>query len=139
MLTVQNYAGDFGLPTPRLIYRTIKQVFPSCRIFRESPREEANVERWGSDFTNMVIFCRKTPGDITFRRPVPSDFLRSRARQAFLAPQHEVQEREFLDSDETDVLSKNRTGVVSDWHQKSATGHWKIMRSVLPGKIWEQW
>ncbi|UPK96148.1 hypothetical protein LCI18_007083 [Fusarium solani-melongenae] len=134
-----NYAGDFGLPAPQLIYRTIKQVFPSCRIFRESPREEANVERWGSDFTNMVIFCRKTPGDITFRRPVPSDFLRSRARQAFLAPQHEVREQEFLDSDDTDVLAKNRTGKVTKWHQKSAAGHWKIMRSVLPGKIWEQW
>ncbi|KAH7275840.1 hypothetical protein FSOLCH5_005440 [Fusarium solani] len=134
-----NYAGDFSLPAPQLIYRTIKQVFPSCRIFRESPREEANVERWGSDFTNMVIFCRKTPGDITFRRPVPSDFLRSRARQAFLAPQHEVREQEFLDSDDTDVLAKNRTGKVTKWHQKSAAGHWKIMRSVLPGKIWEQW
>ncbi|KAI8723943.1 hypothetical protein NCS52_00251100 [Fusarium sp. LHS14.1] len=134
-----NYAGDFGLPAPQLIYRTIKQVFPSCRIFRESPREEANVERWGSDFTNMVIFCRKTPGDITFRRPVPSDFLRSRARQAFLAPQHEVREQEFLDSEDTDVLAKNRTGKVTKWHQKSAAGHWKIMRSVLPGKIWEQW
>ncbi|KAJ4328178.1 hypothetical protein N0V84_001380 [Fusarium piperis] len=134
-----NYAGDFSLPAPQLIYRTIKQVFPSCRIFRESPREEANVERWGSDFTNMVIFCRKTPGDITFRRPVPSDFLRSRARQAFLAPQHEVREQEFLDGDDTDVLAKNRTGKVTKWHQKSAAGHWKIMRSVLPGKIWEQW
>ncbi|WAO85725.1 Hypothetical protein NCS54_00297300 [Fusarium falciforme] len=134
-----NYAGDFSLPAPQLIYRTIKQVFPSCRIFRESPREEANVERWGSDFTNMVIFCRKTPGDIAFRRPVPSDFLRSRARQAFLAPQHEVREQEFLDSDDTDVLAKNRTGKVTKWHQKSAAGHWKIMRSVLPGKIWEQW
>ncbi|RSL88291.1 hypothetical protein CEP51_001798 [Fusarium floridanum] len=134
-----NYAGDFSLPAPQLIYRTIKQVFPSCRIFRESPREEANVEQWGSDFTNMVIFCRKTPGDITFRRPVPSDFLRSRARQAFLAPQHEVREQEFLDNDDTDVLAKNRTGKVTKWHQKSAAGHWKIMRSVLPGKIWEQW
>ncbi|EEU40485.1 uncharacterized protein NECHADRAFT_32447 [Fusarium vanettenii 77-13-4] len=134
-----NYAGDFGLPAPQLIYRTIKQIFPSCRIFRESPREEANVERWGSDFTNMVIFCRKTPGDITFRRPVPSDFLRSRARQAFLAPQHEVREQEFLDSEDTDVLAKNRTGKVTKWHQKSAAGHWKIMRSVLPSKIWEQW
>ncbi|KAF5008463.1 hypothetical protein FDECE_5252 [Fusarium decemcellulare] len=134
-----NYAGDFSLPAPQMIYRTIKQVFPSCRIFRESPREEANVEKWGSDFTNMVIFCRKTAGDITFRRPVPSDFLRSRARQAFLAPQHEVREQEFLDGKDTDILTRNRTGKVTKWHQKSAAGHWKIMRSVLPDKIWEQW
>ncbi|KAF4976675.1 hypothetical protein FZEAL_6689 [Fusarium zealandicum] len=134
-----NYAGDFGLPAPQMIYRTIKQVFPSCRIFRESPRDDANVEKWGSDFTNMVIFCRKTPGEITFRRPVPTDFLRSRTRQALLLPQHEVPEQEFLAGDDTDVLTKNRTGKVTKWHQHSAAGHWKIMRSVLPDTIWEQW
>ncbi|KAM5348720.1 hypothetical protein ACJ41O_008543 [Fusarium nematophilum] len=134
-----NYAGDFSLPAPQMIYRTIKQVFPSCRIFRESPRNDANVEEWGSDFTNMVIFCRKTPGDIAFRRPVQGDLLQSRARQVFLAPQHEVQEQMFLDGEDTEVLMRNRTGKVTKWHQKSAAGHWKIMRSVLPDKIWEQW
>ncbi|KAM0562813.1 hypothetical protein ACHAPJ_001653 [Fusarium lateritium] len=134
-----NYAGDFGLPAPQLIYRTIKQVFPSCRIFRESPREEANVEKWGNDFTNMVIFCRKTPGEVTFRRPDASDFLRSQVRKALLYPKYEVKESEFLESDATNVLYKNHTSEVTKWHQESASGHWKIMRSVLPDKVWEQW
>ncbi|KAF5019444.1 hypothetical protein F66182_8552 [Fusarium sp. NRRL 66182] len=134
-----NYAGDFGLPAPQLIYRTIKQVFPSCRIFRESPREDANVEKWGSDFTNMVIFCRKTPGDVTFRRPDQNDFLRSQVRHALLLPKYEIKEQEFLESEATDVLTKNTTSKVTKWHQESAAGHWKIMRSVLPDNIWEQW
>ncbi|KAF4945469.1 hypothetical protein FGADI_11971 [Fusarium gaditjirri] len=134
-----NYAGDFGLPTPQLIYRTIKKVFPSCRIFRESPRDEANVEKWGSDFTNMVIFCRKTPGEVTFRNPKQKDFLRSQVRQALLLPKYEIKEQVFLEDEATDVLNKNETGKVTKWHQDSAAGHWKIMRSVLPGTIWEQW
>ncbi|CAM1506435.1 Fc.00g060760.m01.CDS01 [Cosmosporella sp. VM-42] len=134
-----NYAGDFGLPTPKMIVRTIRQVFPSCRIFRESPRDEDNVKEWGSDFTNMVIFCRKTIEEITFRRPVEDDFLRSRARHAFLEPKHEVMELEFLEGDDTGFLLKNNTEKVTGWHQKSALGHWGIMRTVLPAKIWEMW
>lgn len=136
---LQNYAGDFGLPTPQMIFRTIKQVFPSCRIFRESPRDEDNVKAWGSDFTNMVIFCRKTAGDIAFRRPAEEDFLRSRARHAFLEPKHEVQEADFLTGDDKGILMRNNTAKVTQWHQKSALGHWKIMRTVLPAKIWERW
>ncbi|KAM0241924.1 hypothetical protein ACHAPO_001623 [Fusarium lateritium] len=134
-----NYAGDFGLPTPALVYRTIKQVFPSCRTFREHPRDENNVEKWGSDFTNMVIFCRKTPGDIKFRRPSTGDFLNSQVRRNLLLPKHEIKEQVFLDDEGTDVLAKNDTGKVTKWHQSSAAGHWNIMREVLPGKIWEQW
>jgi hypothetical protein len=138
-MTLQNYAGDFGLPTPALVYRTIKQVFPSCRTFREHPRDEKNVEKWGSDFTNMVIFCRKTPGEIKFRRPSTGDFLNSQVRRNLLLPKHEIKEQVFLDDEGTDVLAKNDTSKVTKWHQSSAAGHWNIMREVLPGKIWEQW
>ena len=122
-----------------MIVRTIKQVFPSCRIFRESPRDENNVKEWGSDFTNMVIFCRKTADEITFRRPEEKDFLRTRARQAFLEPKHEVKELEFLEGDDTGLLLRNNTDKVTGWHQKSALGHWGIMRTVLPARIWEMW
>ncbi|KAF7558466.1 hypothetical protein G7046_g5690 [Stylonectria norvegica] len=133
-----NYAGDFGLPTPKMIVRTIKEVFPSCRIFRESPKSDDNVKEWGSDFTNMVIFCRKTAEDIKFRRPVQKDFLQSRARQAFLEPKHEVLELD-LEGDDTGVLFRNATDKVKGWHQKSALGHWGIMRTVIPANIWEMW
>jgi hypothetical protein len=139
-LTVsKNYAGDFSLPAPKLIYRTIKQVFPSCRIFRESPRVEENVEKWGSDFTNLVIFCRKTAEEITFRGAVEEDFLDSSARQHFLMPKEEVLESEVLGGDDSSLLLKNNTAKLVGWHEQSALGHWSIMRTVMPAKIWERW
>lgn len=54
-------------------------------------------------------------------------------------PKYEIKEQVFLEDDATDVLNKNETSKVTKWHQDSAAGHWKIMRSVLPGTIWEQW
>jgi hypothetical protein len=87
----------------------------------------------------MVIFCRKTPGDVIFRRPTQKDFLQSQVRRNLLLPKHEIQEQLLLEGEATDVLNKNETSKVTKWHQESAAGHWKIMRSVLPGYIWEQW
>lgn len=124
-----------------MIVRTIKQVFPTCRIYREAPRDEEIVKLSGSDFTNMVIFCRKTADPIQFRRALPQDFLRSHARRAFLEPKHEVQESVFLsdDDDDTQLLMRNTTGKVKEWHKESAVGHWHIMRKVIPGNVWEKW
>lgn len=136
---IENYAGDFSLPAPKLIYRTIKQVFPSCRIFRESARVDENVEKWGSDFTNLVIFCRKTTELITFRDAEKGDFLDSRAREHFLVPKIEVSESEVLGGDDSGLLFKNNTAKLVGWHEQSALGHWNIMRSVMPAKIWERW
>lgn len=116
-------------------------VFPTCRSFRESPaatKEDGANEDEG-DFTNMVIFCRKTPGDITFRDPVKADFLGSRAREMFLAPKHEVPMTDMLGEDRSALLMKNNTGDMQEWHTLSAAGHWQIMRSVLPAQVWNWW
>lgn len=127
-----------------MIIRTIKGVFPSCRVFRENPRLDANVEAWGSDFVNMVIFCQKSPRAITFRRPVEKDFMKSRLRHVFLEPRHEIPEATWLDEGEdggkgSSILAKNNTETVTKLHKKSALGHWTIMRTVIPAKIWELW
>ncbi|KAK2049213.1 spermine/spermidine synthase [Colletotrichum somersetense] len=134
-----NYAGDFLHPAPKLIVDTIKQVFPSCRIFRESehPTKEKIAED-GQDFTNMVIFCKKTSGKLKFRAPVEDDFLASRTRRAFLTPYHEVFDKHFLQGD-FGILTNNNTEQLTKWHEKSALGHWEVMRVVLPDKIWEMW
>lgn len=87
----------------------------------------------------MVIFCRKTEEKIDFRRSVEKDHLKSRARQAFLDPKHEVPESEILSDDEGGLLLKNNTVKVLGWHQQSALGHWTIMRTVMPASIWEKW
>ncbi|KAK7421515.1 hypothetical protein QQZ08_009930 [Neonectria magnoliae] len=134
-----NYAGDFGAATPKMIIRTITHVFPSCRVFREAPLVETVVEAWGSDFINMVIFCQKTPGELAFRQPVREDYHESRARHVFLEPRHEIPESVWLEGDDKSILAKNSTAKVTKLHQKSAVGHWTIMRTVIPAKIWELW
>ncbi|KAH7013449.1 S-adenosyl-L-methionine-dependent methyltransferase [Ilyonectria destructans] len=134
-----NYAGDFAAPTPKMIIRTITKVFPSCRVFREAPRVEKTVEAWGNDFINMVIFCQKTPGDLTFRQPVREDYHESRSRHVFLEPRHEIPSSVWLEGDDKSILTKNNTAKVTKMHEKSATGHWTIMRTVIPAKIWEMW
>lgn len=136
---VQNYAGDFNLPAPQTIVRTIKEVFPTCRIFREIPVDEVATKQDGTDFTNMVIFCKKTSTPLTFRRAVEQDFLRSHARRAFLEPRHEIQQAELLSGDDYGILRSNGTAKLTDWHKVSAAGHWAVMRTVLPAKVWERW
>ncbi|KAL0934244.1 spermine spermidine synthase [Colletotrichum truncatum] len=134
-----NYAGDFLHPAPKLVVDTIKQVFPSCRIFRESEHpSKKKLEEEGQDFTNMVIFCKKTSGKIFFRKPTEDDFLGSRTRQVFLQPRHEVLDKHFLDGD-FGILRSNATEQLTKWHEKSALGHWEVMRFVLPAHIWEEW
>ncbi|KOS22691.1 hypothetical protein ESCO_003816 [Escovopsis weberi] len=160
-----NYAGNLVLPTPKIILQTIQAVFPICRIFRESPRDPDFFARTGSDFTNLIFFCRKTPADadagadpekaLPFREPTDQDCLKSRARYAYLKPRFEVTPEEFLGelppskdggaaradkaADEYGILKKGETGRVQEWHRKSAAGHWMIMRSVFKSSFWENW
>ncbi|UNI18234.1 hypothetical protein JDV02_004513 [Purpureocillium takamizusanense] len=134
-----NYAGDLSLPTPKLIYRTIKHVFPTCRIFRESPVDAEAAKGHAPDFTNLVIFCKKTAGPLRFRAPTARDLLRSPAREEFLALKHEVAQDVLLSGEDASVLSRNDTSAVVKWHETSALGHWAIMRNALPDMVWEQW
>lgn len=136
---IQNYAGDLNLPAPKIIYRTIKHVFPTCRIFREMPPDVESIQIKGMDFTNMVIFCKKSPAEaLTFRRPTVADYLQSSARQEFLGLTHEVSEADML-GDGADIMRSNETDKVAKWHEKSAMGHWGLMRSAIPAFVWERW
>jgi len=136
----QNYAGDLLLPSARIIVQTIKTVFPICRVFRESEPSAEQVAKDGRDFTNMVIFCTNAADKVTFRKPVEADFLHSGAREMFLLPQHEVDEAVFAEIEsDGGILSRNDTERFKGWQQKSALGHWAVMRTVLPAKVWENW
>ncbi|KAK3381564.1 S-adenosyl-L-methionine-dependent methyltransferase [Podospora didyma] len=134
-----NYAGDFALPPPKVIVQTIRQVFPSCRIFREHPRDEADFEKSQRDFTNMVIFCTKLEKGISFREPTRRDMLNSPSREMFLTPKHEVRDADFLAGEDDGILTRNDTQKLVKWHETSALGHWTIMRTVLPPAVWEAW
>lgn len=136
----QNYAGDLTLPPPKVIYRTIKQVFPTCRIFREMPPDAESLKTKGMDFTNMVIFCKKSDSSpLSFRRPTTKDFLQSPARREFLDLPNEIPETAMLIGGDEGVLRKNETAKLAKWHETSALGHWSLMRTSIPALVWERW
>lgn len=89
----------------------------------------------------MVIFCTNSQdGTITFRKPVESDYLNSHARRKFLVPKHEIFREQFaLKESDGGILRSNNTKRFEAWQQKSAVGHWAVMRNVLPDKIWQDW
>ncbi|RCI10193.1 hypothetical protein L249_8667 [Ophiocordyceps polyrhachis-furcata BCC 54312] len=136
-----NYAGDLLLPAPAVIFRTIKRVFPTCRVFREVPLDAKAIESDGADFANMVIFCTKSDAPLMFRKPTAADYLESLTRKQFLRLDHEMLEAEFLSTYEDDdtILRRNDTSAVEKWHEKSALGHWAVMRRMLPASVWERW
>lgn len=132
-----NYAGDLGTPSASLVYRTIASVFGSCRVFREEPAPNKDKDNEG-DFTNMVFFCRKPATEaVKFRKPVEADFLGSGLRKAYMFPQHEIKASEF--KADGDILTINNAGLLEKYQTKSAVGHWKVMRTVLPDGVWENW
>ncbi len=130
-----NYAGDISMPASSVIYRTITSVFPSCRVFREDEAPAAGNKP--DDFTNMVFFCRKSDVPITFRRPVEADFLGSNARREYMLPTHEILPSSFDVG--VDVLRSGKTKELERWQAQSAIGHWRVMRTVLPAAVWNNW
>ena len=159
-----NYAGDLSLPLTRLVLRTIEHTFDGqCKIYRDGPPEKdnnANAKKGDtrkvhdgddSDFLNMVVFCRNRPGPISFRRPVPADFLGSLSRQHYMLPKSEW-EIPFPEQSSSgggggggggkNGLDLLEPGGESSWaseQAESAKRHWRIMRKVMPDVVWELW
>ncbi|KAJ5397601.1 Spermine/spermidine synthase family protein [Penicillium cosmopolitanum] len=134
-----NYAGDLNLYPTGLVVRTILAAFPSCRIFREHPAER---DSENPDFTNMVLFCKKsskTP--VEFRDAVPADFLRSRSRESYLVPTHEMSPALFstIPKDGKSILLDDEVGRLYKYQDRGALEHWAIMRKVIPDSVWENW
>jgi hypothetical protein len=135
-----NYAGDLSLGSTRLVLNTIHAIFPSCRLFRDQPAPETQ-KPGDPDFINMVIFCVKTSRAITFREPAAKDYLGSIARQNFLWPKDEMEVKyEFVGKEDGGrVMGKADVGELERFHREGAVSHWRIMRTVLPGGVWEMW
>ncbi|EKG15254.1 Spermine synthase [Macrophomina phaseolina MS6] len=133
-----NYAGDLRLNSTRLVLNTIHAVFPSCRIFRDQAKQESESED-EMDFINMILFCRpvkNTP--IRFRQPVDADYLGSIVRRRTLYPAADL-EVKFKPDEGAELLTEENVAVLEKGHKESAVSHWRIMRTVLPDKIWELW
>ena len=90
----------------------------------------------------MVMFCRRSEQAFTFRDPVESDCLGSQARRCHLLPTHEIDDNYFeqgTGDGKTALLRRGQTQVLEKYQRESAVGHWRIMRTVLPDTIWENW
>ena len=90
----------------------------------------------------MVMFCRKQPGPFAFRRPNESDMLGSNTRRHVLVPQHEVNVTQAYMRGEgwqKRILKSGATKEMNNYQIKGAVGHWEVMRTVIPGKVWETW
>ena len=136
-----NYAGDLLLPTAASVVSTILAVFPTCRIFRESAPIGSDATE---DFTNMVLFCRKSSDEsFEFRKATSADFLGTGARKEFLMPQLEVDASSFgidgQEKDETKILTKGSIRTLARSQEKSRLGHWRVMRRVISDRVWENW
>ncbi|KAL4958899.1 spermidine synthase [Aspergillus stella-maris] len=131
-----NYAGDLTLYPTALSIRTIKSIFPTCRLFREEVDTDI-----GAEFTNMVIFCTKAHHPLVFRDAVQSDFLNSRFRQRYLVPRHEVDPARFdvVEEGGRRVLWDREVGRLHKYQDRGALEHWAIMRTVMPDAVWEGW
>lgn len=127
-----NYAGELTSPITSLIYRTVVAVFPSCRIFREDDPAHSTTA-----LINMAIFCKKSSGALSFRNAVEQDFLGSGARRESLPPRFEISPQTF--QADGDVLWQGQVGKLRRSQTESAINHWKVMRTVIPSTIWENW
>ncbi|KAF2215121.1 hypothetical protein CERZMDRAFT_35526 [Cercospora zeae-maydis SCOH1-5] len=157
-----NYAGDLSLPLTRLVLQTISNAFDGqCKIFRDGPPERyegdskhksgKNSEQGNeghppsSDFLNMVVFCRNSPGTLSFRPATTADYLGSLSRRHYMLPNADLEipleksSDRLLLANETLLL---RPGDESSWEDEqieSAQRHWRIMRTVMPDVVWETW
>lgn len=103
----------------------------------------------------MVIFCKASSSTdtLTFRAPTKADFLGSSIRQDYLLPRYEVFTADFYqpsgettkaDGEEqekegTKLVTYENMHELRPWQEKSAIGHWDVMRTVFGAKVWEDW
>jgi spermidine synthase len=133
-----NFAGDITMPPTKIVFNTIAKVFPTCRVYRDTPPYEEE------SFLNMVVYCTKLNAKIEWRATTNEDYLGSMARRAFMPPDegYELElpkifgERKYLASD---ILTRANETALEEFRLDSALRHWKIMRTVLPDKVWENW
>jgi hypothetical protein len=87
------------------------------------------------------MFCMKAGVPFTFRPPTEADYLASESRRRFLVPRHEVDLGPFRQerAGEASMLTQQTRSTLKKWQRRSAVGHWKIMRGVLPAGVWESW
>ncbi|KAI0750969.1 S-adenosyl-L-methionine-dependent methyltransferase [Daedaleopsis nitida] len=135
-----NFAGKLGSDSAKAVILTLRSVFPQCRALYDSLESPDNID---DEFVNWVFFCTPSSEPFKFRKAITSEYLGSHLRRHVLSS---IGEREVdistvgadLEDDKKErYILKDMANPLSEWQNKEAIGHWKIMRSVLPKVFWE--
>ncbi|KAF4550478.1 Hypothetical protein D9617_17g047460 [Elsinoe fawcettii] len=142
-----NYAGDITQPPTKQVLNTISTTFGGrCRIFRDIVPEDPEDEI--TKFTNMVVFClhpnskhdKKKP---IFRKANEKDFLSSLSRKQHLEPNPRNElpfpTEQEMEGEKIKILTEKDLGSYGKHQLNSAKRHWRIMRTVMPARLWELW
>ncbi|KAK9383676.1 uncharacterized protein V2V93DRAFT_362467 [Kockiozyma suomiensis] len=150
---VVNVGGYFEMSLTRILIRTLVNNFRSnggrCRAFRDEPRSREWVEG-ESDFTNIVVFCRRAEGAaIRFRPAQTEDFLNSIVRRKAMVLKNEIELPVYLRDSEEALELRGEAGVrtISDdttnkvvlQAAESAAQHWRLMNEVIDWRTWARW
>lgn len=92
----------------------------------------------------MVVFCTKSvTKPLTFRKPTEADWLGSLSRREFVPPDDELEIKIPEVKNKWDggegILRKGNEQIIEKYHRQAASRHWRIMRTVLPDAVWENW
>jgi hypothetical protein len=93
----------------------------------------------------MIVYCIKSPNEIEFRPIKKEDYLNSIARKQWLPPDNklEIKLPDIGPGDRRwnhyDILTRKNMSSIEEFHAKAALRHWKVMRTVLPDSVWENW
>ena len=140
-LIALNYAGDLSMPLTTKVLTTITRAFDGrCKIYRDTPPATSDSKAAvNEDFTNIIVFCRNTPGPITFRAPRPADFLGSKSREHYMLPDPSLEIPVPAADANFEALQPGDESKWSSHQAASATKHWHVMRRVIPAAVWELW
>jgi hypothetical protein len=93
----------------------------------------------------MVVFCTKNLDKaLTFRKPTNADWMGSLSRREFIPPAknleiHMADIRGEAKWKTQEILKRGEEVKVEKYHNEAAIRHWRIMRTVLPDAVWENW
>ena len=142
-LIALNYAGDLSMPLTTKVLTTITHAFDSqCKIYRDTAPASNDADDKASvndDFTNIIVFCRNTPGPIAFRKPTAADFLGSKSREHYMLPDPGLEIPVPAPDVDFEALKHGDESKWSRHQAASATKHWHVMRKVIPARVWELW
>jgi len=115
----------------------------NCRAFRDNPPSSSSSFSASTESTNLILFCATTT-KWSFRAPTEADFLRSQTRARSLVPRHEVDLAAVRSGavlepvTAAEVAASGTVGAAGE-REVGATRHWRVMRGVLEGRVWDLW